>query len=256
VTRLLGARLHAGEQLFQLGDPFLRVQRGPLARWEARSIRETGSRAEGASWTGGPTLFLALAVTAAGRRTRMCAAGNRHPFCDDPPVVGVVERALRLGAAVCLACLACAACEPLVAGPGHPPTEEPAPAGDVARSVCEAGCAHAIRCEGPRAAAACHCGHVQETGVLRSDWARAEVACLGRAACAEDDAAVSACEREALGAVGAAPLAPPAVVMECLERGSECGGSSVTCRRLAAMTDVARAEASACCPGGGDSPRL
>jgi hypothetical protein len=87
---------------------------------------------------------------------------------------------------------------------------------------------------------------VQDTGVLRSDWASADIACIGRAACTGDDAAVSACEREALGAVGGGPSAWPAVVMECLERGSECGGSSVTCQRLAAMTDVARAEASAC----------
>jgi hypothetical protein len=34
--------------------------------------------------------------------------------------------------------------------------------------------------------------------------------------------------------------------MRCFERGDTCGGSSVTCRRLAAMTDDARAEAAVC----------
>ena len=75
------------------------------------------------------------------------------------------------------------------------------------RALCQAGCARSIRCEGPRDAA-CGCDSVNESSeVLRADWARADIACLGRTACdATED-----CESAAYRAIGAAPLSwPPA----------------------------------------------
>jgi hypothetical protein len=98
-----------------------------------------------------------------------------------------------------------------------------------------------IRCEGPRAAT-CACATLRDEGLLRPDWARAEIACLGQAACDLP----GDCEAEASRTIGAAPFSWPPVVMRCLARGDVCGGSSATCRRLAAMTDEAQAEAGAC----------
>ncbi|MGO8999254.1 MAG: hypothetical protein ACLQVI_38505 [Polyangiaceae bacterium] len=115
-----------------------------------------------------------------------------------------------------------------------------------ARSLCEARCAHSIRCDGPRTTE-CDCGTVRDTGLLRADWTQAQVACLGRSSCTGGDASdVTDCDSEAYRAIGIDPLSLPSVVMRCLERGDTCGGSAVTCRRLAAMSDDARAQASAC----------
>jgi hypothetical protein len=114
----------------------------------------------------------------------------------------------------------------------------------VARALCEATCARAIRCDGPRAgkAGACDCGGVRDPRVLRPEWVHAAIACLGESAC---DSSVD-CESAAYRAIGAAPLSWPPVVMRCLARGDTCGGSSATCQRLAALSDEAQAEASAC----------
>jgi hypothetical protein len=114
----------------------------------------------------------------------------------------------------------------------------------LARSVCEADCARAIRCEGPRARS-CDCGSVRDSDLLRPDWTREQIACLGRTACGSANASEE-CEAEAYRKIGAAPLSWPTSVMRCLERGDACGGSFATCRRLAAMNDDARAEACAC----------
>lgn len=120
---------------------------------------------------------------------------------------------------------------------------EPAAAGEptLERAVCEARCARGIRCQGPRVAG-CGCGGITGPALLRPDWANAEIACLGRARCeAEED-----CETEAYRVIGAAPLSWPPVVMRCLQQADTCGGSSARCRRLAAMSDGARAEVAAC----------
>jgi hypothetical protein len=114
----------------------------------------------------------------------------------------------------------------------------------LARSLCEASCARGIRCDGPRGSS-CDCGAVRDSNLLRPDWARAELACLGRTPCSSSTAAAD-CETEAYRAIGIAPLSWPTVVMRCLERGDACGGSFVTCRHLAAMSDDATAAASVC----------
>jgi hypothetical protein len=143
-----------------------------------------------------------------------------------------------VGAALGLA----VACEPLPMDA----RDEHGPGGDtgLARALCSAACARTIRCEGPRAAT-CDCASARDEDLLRADWVRADVACLGQATCG----ASQDCETEAYRSIGAAPFAWPPVVMRCLARGDACGGSSATCRRLAALTDDARAEADACFEG-------
>jgi hypothetical protein len=78
--------------------------------------------------------------------------------------------------------------------------------------------------------------------MLRADWTRAAIVCLAAPGCAPEDE----CERAAFRAVGIAPMDWPPVVLRCLERGSECGGSSATCRRIAALRDAAQSAASSC----------
>ena len=113
--------------------------------------------------------------------------------------------------------------------------------GGSARDLCETRCARNIRCA---RATRCDCGSPQagDTALLRADWTRAAIACLGRTSCDVDED----CENEAYRAIGVSPLTSPPVVMRCLERGAACGGSSVACRRLAAMNDEARGEAARC----------
>jgi hypothetical protein len=75
---------------------------------------------------------------------------------------------------------------------------------------------------------------------------------LANAACDGADAADAnadhddACERSSFRAIGIDPLAWPPVVLRCLAKGDVCGGTFRACRRLAAMTDAARAEADRC----------
>jgi hypothetical protein len=83
---------------------------------------------------------------------------------------------------------------------------------------------------------------VDDSGLLRTDWAKTTIACLGRTPCeAEED-----CEVTAYRTIGVAPLSWPPIVMRCFQRGDTCGGSSVRCRRLAAMNDDARGEVAGC----------
>ena len=135
-----------------------------------------------------------------------------------------------------LALARCVACDPCPL-PADYPSEPP-----LTRGVCEAFCARSIRCQGPRHAA-CACeGASGGPEILRDDWAQAEITCLERTPCDAPDV----CDSDANRAVGATPLAWPPVVMQCLQRGSACGGSAENCRHLAAVSDEARAEASAC----------
>lgn len=135
------------------------------------------------------------------------------------------------------------ACEPPAPSAARGPASADADTG-LARALCEATCARAIRCDGPRAgkAGACDCEGVRDPRVLRGEWARAAIACLGESVC---DSSAD-CEAAAYRAIGAAPLSWPPVVMRCLARGDACGGSSATCQHLAALSDDARAEASVC----------
>jgi hypothetical protein len=161
------------------------------------------------------------------------AFGGRS--CDDF-AMGRARSLVVLGFALGLACEEM----PAAKAPGAGAREGPS----LARSVCLAECARTIRCEGPRASA-CDCDSVRDSDLLRPDWARAQIACLARTACGPPNAS-EGCESEAYRAIGAAPLSWPTAVMRCLERGDRCGGSFSTCRRLAAMSDDAQAQASVC----------
>jgi hypothetical protein len=109
----------------------------------------------------------------------------------------------------------------------------------VARPLCEAACERRARCEddGP-----CECARARDTGTIRGDWATAAIACAKGAPCDDDvDCDAIAAER-----IGVRPLDQPGVVLRCLSKGDACGGSFAQCRRLAALTDDARAEVDRC----------
>lgn len=122
-----------------------------------------------------------------------------------------------------------------------PPRREPFGEPAMERAVCEARCARSIRCEGPREAV-CPCRSVDDSGLLRADWARAAIACLGTTPCE----ATPDCDALAYRAIGVTPLSWPPVVMRCFEREATCGGSSASCRRVAAFSDAAQAEVAMC----------
>ena len=135
-----------------------------------------------------------------------------------------------------LVALTATACDALRARPSDPgaPVDEA-----LARPLCEARCEHAARCG---ADGACSCAWSRETDALRADWVHADIECLSAPACTTE----ADCEATASRAVGASPLAWPPVVLRCLQKGDECGGSSATCRRLVATTDELARDADAC----------
>jgi hypothetical protein len=143
--------------------------------------------------------------------------------------------------------LACAGAREVPEAAGAPaPAAKPVVPPGAARRVCDTDCAARARCDDAAApAAACACEAVTDTTLLRADWIQTVVACRSRADCPTLDA----CETEGYRAIGAAPLDWPPVVLQCLERGAECGGSSATCRRFAALMDDARADVARCFQG-------
>jgi hypothetical protein len=129
------------------------------------------------------------------------------------------------------------------AGCDEPPRARDAsarPAERVARVLCEAACDRRDRCADD--ADICSCNTARDTGALRADWVAAAIACDRDAPC---DADVD-CDAIAARAIGVRPLDPPGVVLRCLSRGDVCGGTFAQCRRLAALTDDARAEVDRC----------
>ncbi len=131
------------------------------------------------------------------------------------------------------------ACEPLLGRSSDRPGMD---SGD-AVALCNAKSARVARCEPARAPElAGACNMVRDTHALRADWVHAELACLANEACAvEDD-----CEMVGYRTMGVSPEAWPPVVRRCVQLGDLCGGSFATCRRLTALTDVAREDATRC----------
>jgi hypothetical protein len=126
-------------------------------------------------------------------------------------------------------------------GCSEPARHGEAPIARVALPLCEAACDRRDRC-GDDSACACVAAH--DTGAIRADWAEAAAACARDAPCGAD----VDCDVEAARAIGVRPLDQPAVVLRCLSKGDVCGGSFAACRRLAALTDDARAEVDRCAP--------
>ncbi|HEY2517680.1 MAG TPA: hypothetical protein VGI39_42720 [Polyangiaceae bacterium] len=124
------------------------------------------------------------------------------------------------------------------------PIQSSAPEATAAnRTLCEARCARDRRCDpATPEPPSCACGALEPAGVIRADWAAAAIDCFARPGCDPPDE----CERSAFRAIGQSPLDWPPIVLRCLSRGDECGGSSATCRRLAALTEGARAAAAPC----------
>ena len=167
--------------------------------------------------------------------------------------MGMARAVFALGVGGLVAASACAEVHPqpaappvaaAVAPPVRASVSPPRPEATASnRTLCEARCARDRRCDpGTPNPPSCACGDVAPTGLIRADWAAATIECFARPDCDAPDA----CERAAFRAIGQSPLDWPPIVLRCLARGDECGGSSTTCRHLAALTEGAREAASPC----------